>query len=155
MSQKLKAGSVDLEVAFVEWIKLNAYNPADAIEHFMTRSEYVLNAVDTVVDHARTKITDRTREHLQRLSDDPVFSAQFPMVYGCQNLDGKEIRYTVSLTIGDHEARWVGRVWADDKFMGEVHGSGSGPKSNYLDLARMHVESHIHCPGNFQSRHAR
>lgn len=155
MSQKLKAGSVDLEVAFVDWVKRNAYNPVDAIEPFMTRSEYALNAVDTVVDHARTKITDRARKHLQRLSEDTVFSAQFPMVYGCQNLDGEEIRYTVSLTIGEDEAQWVGRVWADDKFLDEVHGSGSGPKSKYIDLARMHVESHIRCPGDIQSRHAR
>lgn len=155
MSQKLKAGSVDLEVAFVEWIKHNAYNPGEAIEHFMARSPYVLNAVDTVADHARSQITDRTRQHLQRLSEDPVFTAQFPMVYGCQSLDGKEIRYTVSLTIGDYEAQWVGRVWADDIFLGEVQGSGSGPKSSYMDLARMHVESHIRCPGDFQSRHPR
>jgi len=155
MSQKLKAGSVDLEVAFVEWIKRNAYSPADAIEHFMTRSDYVLNAVDTVADHARSRITDRTRQHLQRLSEDSVFTAQFPMVYGCKNLEGKKLRYTVSLTMGEQEAEWVGRAWADDQFLGEVHGSGSGPKSNYIDLARMHVESHISCPGEFQSRHSR
>lgn len=152
MSQKLKAGSVDLEVAFVEWIKHNAFNPADAIEPFMARSEYVLNAIDAVVDHARTKITDRTRQHLQHLSEDTVFSAQFPMVYACQNLDGEDIRYTVSLTIGDDAAQWVGRVWADDKFLGEIHGSGSGPKANYIELARMHVESHIRCPGDFPPR---
>lgn len=152
MNQKLKAGSVDLETAFIDWIKGNAYNPSEAIEHFMERSEYVRNAVDTVVEHARKKITDRTRQHLTRLAEDSVFIAQFPMVYACQNLEGKAMRYTVSLTIGDQEAHWIGKVWADGAYLGEVHGSGSGPKANYIELARMHIESHISCPGDFAPR---
>lgn len=152
MNQKLKAGSVELETAFIDWIKDNAYNPSEAIEHFMERSDYMRNAVDTVVEHARKKITDRTRQHLTRLSEDSVFSAQFPMVYACQNLEGKAMRYTVSLTIGDQEAHWVGKVWADGTYLGEVHGSGSGPKANYIELARMHIESHISCPGDFVPR---
>ena len=152
MSQKLKAGSVDLEGAFIDWIKRNAQTPADAVEHFMSESEYVRNAIDTLVGQARSKITDRTRQHLQRLAGDPVFMAQFPMIYTCQNTEGEELRYTVSLTIGEDEAQWVGRVWAGDKFLGEVHGSGSGPKSNYIELARMHIESHFRCSGEFKSR---
>jgi hypothetical protein len=152
MSQKLKPGSVELEAAFGEWIKHNAYAPAEAIAHFMEKSEFVRNAVDTVVEHARKKITDNARKHLQRLSEDPVFTAQFPMVYNCQNLEGKAMRYTVSLTIDEREAHWVGKVWADGEYLGEVHGSGSGPKANYIELARMHIESHISCPGDFKPR---
>jgi len=152
MSQKLKAGSVELETAFIDWIKQNAYNPPDAIDHFMSRSEYIRNAVDTVAEHARLKITDRARQHLLRLSQDTVFTAQFPMVYRCENPDGENIRYTVSLTIGDGEAHWVGRMWAQDRFLGEIHGSGSGPKANYVDMARMFVESHIRCAGEFVPR---
>ena len=152
MNQKLKAGSVELEVAFTDWIKKNAYNPAEAIDFFMERSDYVRNAVDTVVEHARKKIVDRTRQHLTRLSEDTVFTAQFPMVYGCKNLDDKDMRYTVSLTIGDEEAHWAAKVWADGEYLGEVHGSGSGPKANYIELARMHIESHIRCAGPFKPR---
>ena len=152
MNTKLKAGSIELETAFIDWIKENAYNPAEAIDHFMDRSDYIRNAVDATSDQVRGRITDRARLHLQRLSEDRVFTAQFPMVYGCQNLDGEKIRYTVSLTIGEEQAEWVGRVWADDRFLGEIHGSGSGPKANYIHLARMHVEAHIRCPGEFAPR---
>jgi len=149
MNQKLKAGSVELEVAF---IKKNAYRPAEAIDHFMERSDYVRNAVDTVVEHARKKIAERTRQHLARLAEDTVFTAQFPMVYGCKNLDDMDMRYTLSLTIGETEAEWVGKVWADGEYLGEVHGSGSGPKANYIELARMHIESHIRCASKFTPR---
>ncbi|MGH8027461.1 MAG: hypothetical protein ACREO0_12105, partial [Pseudoxanthomonas sp.] len=94
MNQKLKVGSVELEMAFIDWIKKNAYHPLEAIDHFMERSEYVRDAVETVVVHARKKIIDRTRQHLARLAGDTVFTAQFPMVYACKNLDDKDMRYT-------------------------------------------------------------
>ena len=152
MNQKLKTGSVELEAAFIDWVKSNAYNPAEAIDHFMEKSEYVLQSIQTLVDHTRDKITERTRQHLKRLSEDTVFTAQFPMVYACQNLEGKAMRYTIALTISDHDAEWVGRVWADGSYLGEVHGSGSGPRANYIELARMHIESHISCPGEFKPR---
>ena len=152
MNQKLETGSAELETAFIDWIRKNAYHPAEAIEHFMEKSEYVLNAMGAVVEHARRKVVDRTRQHLVRLSEDTVFTAQFPMVYACQNLEGKAMRYTIALTIGDHDAEWVGRVWADGSYLGEVHGSGSGPRANYIELARMHIESHISCPGDFKPR---
>lgn len=152
MNQKLKAGSAELEAAFTDWIRKNAYTPAEAIGHFMEKSDYIRNAVDAVVEHARRKITDRTRLHLTALSENPVFVAQFPMIYTCQNLEGRAMRYTVALTIGDGEAHWVGKVWADGQYLGEVHGSGSGPKANYVDLARMHIEAHISCPGEFKPR---
>jgi len=152
MSQKLKPGSVELEVAFIQWIKDNAYEPAEAIDPFMSCSEYIRDAVDPVVDHARPKITQRTREHLQRLAEDPVFAAQFPMVYGCQNSDGRQIRYTVSVTMDERQAQWVGRVWSNHGFVGEVLGSGSGPTSSYIDLARMDIESKIRCPGEVSPR---
>lgn len=113
----------------------------------MSRSDYVCNALDAVVGHARAKIIQRTRQHLQQLADDPVFTAQFPMVYGCESLDGEAIRDTVALTMDEREAHWVGRVWADDRFLGELRRSGSGPTSNYMALARMHIESQIRCPG--------
>ena len=69
MNQKLKAGSVELEMAFIDWVKKNAYHPLEAIDPFMDRSEYVRSAVDTVVEHARTKIAERTRQHLARLAE--------------------------------------------------------------------------------------
>ena len=152
MNQKLKAGSAELEAAFIDWIKKNAYNPAEAIDHFMEKSDYVLNAIDTVVEHARRKIAERTRQHLTRLSEDTVFTAQFPMVYACRNLEDKDMRYTIALTIGEKQAEWVGKVWADGEYLGEVHGSGSGPRANYIELARMHIESHIRCAGDFKPR---
>ena len=39
MNQKLKAGSEELEMAFIDWVKQNAYHPTEAIDHFMERSE--------------------------------------------------------------------------------------------------------------------
>ncbi len=152
MSQKLNTGSVELEVAFIQWVKDNAYDPVEAIDHFMSRSEYIRNSVDSGVDHARPKITQRIREHLQILAEDPMFTAQFPLVYGCQSSNGEQIRYTVSLTMDEHQAQWVGRIWSDDKLLGEVHGSGSGPTSSYMELARMHIESQIRCPGEIGPR---
>ena len=152
MNQKPETGSAELETAFIDWIRKNAYHPAEAIEHFMEKSEYVLNAMGAVVEHARRKVVDRTRQHLVRLSEDTVFTAQFPMVYACQNMEGKAMRYTIALTISDHDAEWVGRVWADGSYLGEVEGSGSGPRANYIELARMHIESHISCPGDFKPR---
>lgn len=152
MNQKLKTSSVELEVAFTDWIKKNAYSPGEAIDFFMEKSEYVRNAVETLVEHSRKKIIDRTRQHLTRLSEDTVFTAQFPMVYGCKNMDDKDMRYTLSLTIGENEAEWVGKVWADGEYLGEVHGNGRGPKANYIELARMHIESHIRCAGEFKPR---
>ena len=152
MNQKPETGSAELETAFIDWIRKNAYHPAEAIEHFMEKSEYVLNAMGAVVEHARRKVVDRTRQHLVRLSEDTVFTAQFPMVYTCRNLDDKDMRYTIALTIGEEEAEWIGKVWADGEYLGEVHGSGSGPRTNYIELARMHIESHIRCPGDFKPR---
>ena len=152
MNQKPETGSAELETAFIDWIRKNAYHPAEAIEHFMEKSEYVLNAMGAVVEHARRKVVDRTRQHLVRLSEDTVFTAQFPMVYTCRNLDDKDMRYTIALTIGEKEAEWIGKVWADGEYLGEVHGSGSGPRTNYIELARMHIESHIRCPGDFKPR---
>lgn len=152
MNQKLKTGSAELETAFIDWVRKNAYHPAEAIEHFMEKSEYVLNAIGAVVEHARRKVVDRTRQHLVRLSEDTVFTAQFPMVYTCRNLDDKDMRYTIALTIDEKEAEWIGKVWADGEYLGEVHGSGSGPRTNYIELARMHIESHIRCPGDFKPR---
>ena len=152
MNQKPETGSAELETAFIDWIRKNAYHPAEAIEHFMEKSEYVLNAIGAVVEHARRKVVDRTRQHLVRLSEDTVFTAQFPMVYTCRNLDDKDMRYTIALTIDEKEAEWIGKVWADGEYLGEVHGSGSGPRTNYIELARMHIESHIRCPGDFKPR---
>lgn len=152
MDQTLKAGSVELEVAFIDWVKANAYSPTEAIEHFIETSTYVLGAIQAAMDHSRDKVIDLMRQHLARLSEDTVFTAQFPMVYACQNLEGKAMRYTIALTIGDHDAEWIGRVWADDDYLGEVHGSGSGPRANYIELARMQIESHVRCPGDFKPR---
>ena len=152
MNQRLKTGSVELEAAFIEWVKSNAYNPGEAIDHFMEKSEYVLHSIQAVVEHTRDKIAEHTRQHLKRLSEDTVFTAQFPMVYACQNMEGKAMRYTIALTISDPDAEWVGRVWADGSYLGEVEGSGSGPRANYIELARMHIESHISCPGDFKPR---
>lgn len=152
MNQKTKAGSVDLQAAFTEWVRKNAYNPNEAIDHFLEKSDYMRDAVDTVVDHARRRIVDRAREHLARLTADAVYTAQFPMVYACKNNEDKDMRYTLSLTLHEAHADWVGRVWSDGEYLGEVHGSGSGPQANYLELARMHIESHVRCAGDFKPR---
>ena len=152
MNQRLKTGSVELEAAFIEWVKSNAYNPGEAIDHFMEKSEYVLHSIQAVVEHTRDKIAEHTRQHLKRLSEDTVFTAPLPLVYARQNMEGKAMRYTIALTISDHDAEWVGRVWGDGSYLGEVEGSGSGPRANYIELARMHIESHISCPGDFKPR---
>jgi hypothetical protein len=152
MNQKLKAGSAELEAAFTDWIRKNAYNPGEAIDHFLQRSDYMRDAVDTVVEHARGKILERTRGHLERLTADAVYVAQFPMVYACKDLQDRHVRYTVSLTLHEGHADWVGRVWSDGEYLGEVHGSGSGPQANYVELARMHIESHVQCAGGFEPR---
>ncbi len=70
---------------------------------------------------------------------------QFPTVYLCKDKQGRRLRYTVTLTIGENQADWIGRVWANDDYLGEVTGSGSGPKANYLSLAQMHIESLVDC----------
>ncbi|HEY5970663.1 MAG TPA: hypothetical protein VIT22_01605, partial [Pseudoxanthomonas sp.] len=98
------------------------------------------------------KLAEEARLHLIRRTSDPVFSAQFPMVYHCTDDGDQTMRYTVSLTISDQGAEWVGRVWKDAEYLGEIHGSGSGPQANYVELARMHIESQIRCPGAIKRR---
>ena len=152
MSQKLKPGSVELEAAFGEWIKRHAYNPDEAIAHFMEKSEFVRNAVDTVVEHARKKITDNARKHLQRLSEDPVFTAQFPMVYKLPE-SGRQGHALHG--IADHRRarrRMGGPGLGGRRLSGRSARQRRRAKANYIELARMHIESHISCPGDFKPR---
>lgn len=152
MGAKLKAGSMELEIAYIEWLRAQGHNPADGIDSFFSGSDFVRSQLLMIHESEQEKLAEEARLHLLRRTTDPVFSAQFPMVYHCTGEGDQRMRYTVSLTISDAGAEWVGRVWSDSEYLGEVHGSGSGPQANYVELARMHIESQIRCPGVIKRR---
>lgn len=133
------------ETAFASWVRRNGYPPADAVDRFLESSEYFQNELKGLEPSERERMISQTRAYLQRRSADDSFTMQFPTVYLCKDKHGRQLRYTVTLTIGDDHAEWIGRVWADGEYLGEVTGSGSGPRANYLALARMHIESQIDC----------
>ncbi|MCY7313753.1 MAG: hypothetical protein LH491_09055, partial [Pseudoxanthomonas sp.] len=70
----------------------------------------------------------------------------------CTDHEDQDMRYTVTVTLSDEGAEWEGRVWKEGEYIGEVSGSGSGPQANYVELARMHIESQIKCPGVIKRR---
>lgn len=152
MGAKLKAGSMELEIAYIEWLRAQGHNPAEGIDSFFSGSDFVRSQLLMIHESEQEKLAEEARLHLIRRTSDPVFSAQFPMVYGCHDESGEELRYTVRLTISDQGAEWEGRVWKGSDYLGEVHGSGSGPQANYVELARMHIESQIKCPGVIKRR---
>lgn len=143
MSIKLKAGSMELEVAYIEWLRTRGHNPAEGIDSFFDESEFVHAQLPMIHESERTQLLDEARLHLKRRSDDPQFTAQFPLVYRCNREDGRDLRYTVTLAIADQGAEWLGRIWDGGEYLGEIVGSGSGPHVNYIELARMHIESQI------------
>lgn len=143
MSNKLKAGSMELEAAFIEWLRTQGYNPADGIDPFFRASDFVRSQMPMIHESEREQLAEAARLHLQRRCGDATFTGQFPLVYHCLDEDGQDMRYTVALTLSDEGAEWLARVWSSDAYLGEVRGSGSGPHTHYLDLARMHIESQI------------
>lgn len=143
MSVKLKAGSMELETAFIEWLRAQGYNPADGIDPFFRASDFVRSQMLMIHESEKEQLAEEARLHLERRCGDATFAGQFPLVYHCLDDDGQDMRYTVTLTLSDEGAEWLGRVWSSDAYLGEVQGSGSGPHTHYLDLARMHIESQI------------
>lgn len=143
MSSKLKAGSMELETAFIEWLRTQGYDPADGIDPFFSASDFVRSQMPMIHESEKAQRVEEARQHLKRRSVDPTFAAQFPIVYHCKGVGGQDLRYTVTLTLSDEGAEWVGRAWHGDDYLGEVEGSGGGPHANYLDLARVHIESQI------------
>lgn len=147
MGVKLKAGSMGLELAYIDWLRAQGHNPRDGIDSFFSESDFVRSQMLMIHASEQEQLSAEVREHLRRRTGDPVFSAQFPMVYSCNDQDGAPTRYTVTLTLADKGAEWVGRVWNGSEFLGEIRGEGSGPQANYLELARMDIESRIKRPG--------
>ncbi|MEO8365037.1 MAG: hypothetical protein ABI538_02400 [Pseudoxanthomonas sp.] len=143
MGIKLKAGSMELEVAYIEWLREQGYNPADGIDAFFDESEFIRAQLPMIHESEQQQLLDEARVHLKRRSVDPQFTAQFPIVYHCDPQGGRSLRYTVTLAISDQGAEWVGRVWNGGEYLGEITGAGNGPHVNYIELARMHIESQI------------
>ena len=149
MGIKLKAGSMELEVAYIEWLRAQGYNPAEGIDAFFEQSEFVRSQLPMIHASEQAQLLAEARLHLKRRSRDPSFTAQFPVVYPCASEASPDLRYTVTLAISDHGAQWVGRVWNGGGYLGEITGAGTGPHANYIELARMHIETQIRQPGVF------
>lgn len=143
MSNKLKAGSMELEAAFIEWLRTQGYNPADGIDPFFRASEFVRSQMLMIHESEKEQLAEEARLHLKRRCSDATFAGQFPVVYHCLDDGGQDVRYTVALTLSDEGAEWLARVWNGDAYLGDILGSGSGPHTHYLDLARMHIETQI------------
>ncbi len=143
MSIKLKAGSMELEVAYIEWLCAQGYNPEEGIDAFFEESGFVHAQLPIIHESERAQLLDEARHYLKRRSMDSQFAAQFPTVYHCDHDGGHDLRYTVTLAISDQGAEWVGRVWRGSESLGEIVGAGHGPHVNYIELARMHIESEI------------
>lgn len=146
MGIKLKAGSMELEVAYIEWLRAQGYNPVEGIDSFFDESEFVHSQLPMIHESEQAQLLDEARLHLKRRCEDPSFTAQFPIVYHCDDQDGRSLRYTATLAISDQGAEWVGRIWGGGEYLGEIAGAGSGPHVNYIELARMHIESQIARP---------
>jgi hypothetical protein len=146
MSTKLKAGSMELEAAFIDWLRAQGHAPSEGIESFLAVSGFVRSQMPMIHESEKEQRVEEVRQHLRRRSADPTFAAQFPVVYHCKEPGGRDIRYTLTLTLSDEGAEWVGRAWAGDDFLGEIPGSASGTHANYLDLARTRIESQISSP---------
>lgn len=147
MGVKLKPGSMELELAYIDWLRAQGHAPLEGIETFFSHSDFVRSQLLMIHESEQEKLAADAREHLRRRTADPVFSAQFPMVYECLDEGGAALRYTVTLTMSDKGAEWVGRVWNGSEYLGEIRGEGTGPQANYVELARMHIESQVKCPG--------
>lgn len=134
---------MELEVAYMEWLRGQGRSPAEGIDSFLAESEFVHAQMPMIHESEREQLLGEARRYLRRRSADPLFAGQFPDVYHCGHDDGHDLRYTITLSISDQGAEWVGRVWRDSEYLGEIAGAGHGPHVNYIDLARMHIESEI------------
>ena len=143
MGVKLKAGSMELEAAFIEWLRHQGYNPAEGIDPFFQESDFVRSQMLMIHDSEKSERVEEVRQYLKRRSADAAFAAQFPLVYHCQDGSGRNVRYTVTLTLSDDGAEWVGRAWGDQGYLEEINGSGKRSNTSYLELARTHIESQI------------
>ena len=143
MSVKLKAGSMELEAAFIEWLRTQGYNPADGIDPFFSASEFVRSQLPLIHDSDKAQLFAEARKHLERRCRDAAFAGQFPVVHESSGSDGQPLRYTVALVLSDEGAEWTGRVWDQSGFVGEVTGSHAGAHANYGELARQQIESQV------------
>ena len=143
MSVKLKAGSMELETAFIDWLRTQGYNPPEGIEPFFQGSDFVRTQLLLIHDSEKQQLLEEARQHLVRRSRDPMFAGQFPAVHECRDRDGRPARYTVNMTLSDDGAEWIGRAWSGGDYLGEIHGSVAGRRVNYLELACQHVEAEI------------
>jgi hypothetical protein len=143
MGVKLKAGSMELEAAFIEWLRAQGYNPADGIDPFFSGSEFVRSQMPMIHESEKEQLAEEARLHLKRRCADPTFAGQFPVVYHCTDGHNRDMRYTVALTLSDEGAEWVAKLWAGADYLGEINGSDQGSHANYLDLARVSIESQI------------
>lgn len=143
MGVKLKAGSMELEAAFIEWLRAQGYNPAEGIDPFLDGSEFVRSQLPLIHDSEKARLFAEARAHLQRRCRDVAFAGQFPEVHVFRDDNGRRLRYTVALTLSDSGAVWLGRVWDENGYLGEIAGSQSGRHANYAELARQQVEARI------------
>ena len=134
---------MELETAFIEWLRAQGYNPADGIDPFFSSSDFVRSQMPMIHDSEKEPLAEEARLHLKRRCADSTFAGQFPVVYHCMDEHGQDLRYTVGLTLSDEGAEWTARVWSGGAYLGEIQGSGSGPHANYLELARASIESQV------------
>ncbi len=147
MPSRLKPGSMELEAAFVEWLRAEGYNPAEGVDEFFNQSEFVRTQRLLLDESEREQLTHEARRTLRQRSADAVFIAQFPQVHACIDHQQQAMRYTVTLTLADQGAEWTGRIWRGNDYVGEIQGAEGGPHPNYLELARMHIEDQLKRPG--------
>lgn len=147
MSVKLKAGSMELEAAFIEWLRTQGYNPAAGIDPFFNDSEFVRSQLPLIHDSDKAQVFDEARKHLEQRCRDVAFSGQFPVVHDFSDGNHRSFRYTVTLILSDAGAEWSGRIWDEHRNASEINGSHAGPHANYAELARQHIESELTTQG--------
>lgn len=152
MPSRLKPGSMELEAAFIEWLRAQGHSPCDGVDAFFDQSEFVRAQRLVLDDNEKEQLTAESRRYLQQRSRDPTFAGQFPDVHDCTGANGEPVRYTVTLTLSDTGAEWTGRLWSGHEYLGEIHGDASGPHANFLELARSHIEAEAARPGGIAQR---
>ena len=143
MSVKLKAGSMELEAAFIEWLRTQGYNPSDGIDPFFSGSEFVRSQLPLIHESEKAQLFAEARRHLERRSRDPAFAGQFAEVHDFTDREGRALRYAVLMTLSDSGAEWIGRVWDRGGYIGEISGSESGRHASYVELARRQIEAQL------------
>ena len=139
---------MELEAAFIEWLRAEGHEPSEGVDAFFDGSEFVRTQSVIIDDSEKAQVIADARRYLRQRSKDPTFAGQFPQVHLCTDPQGRPVRYTVTVTLADEGAEWTGRVWGQDGYRGEIHGAGSGSHQNYMELARSHVEAQIQTPGH-------